>query len=113
MKLVNTNDSRVMVRWPDIFLLSALFREQKGYEIFTLQSRRGDTGPISSFFLVILLLLTMAAFSINGFQGRRSLGILMIMIYLTYLLFCILSELEIMHPFGTGHAHGDILDEDD
>lgn len=50
----------------------------------------------------------MIAFIVNGFQGRRSLGVLMMINYFTYLLFCVMSEMEIMHPYGTGHGFGDI-----
>lgn len=81
--------------------------KQKKY-IF-LQSRRGDTGPTSSFFLFQLLISSFCILIINGFQGRRSLGFLMMINYLSYLLFCLLSEFEVMHPYGTDHAHGDSI----
>lgn len=35
----------------------------------------------------------------------------MIFNYVTYLLFCMLSEVEIMHPYGTDHAHGGLFDD--
>lgn len=55
----------------------------------------------------------MIAFNLNGFQGRRSLGFLMIIFYFIYLMCTLLCELEVIHPYGTGHAHGDILDKHD
>lgn len=86
-------------------VVSFSFYTRKKNDFFiVLQSRRGDSGPISSFFLFTQIVLTTTAFTMNGFQGRRSLGFFLISNYMMYLLICILCEAGVMHPYGTGHT---------
>lgn len=74
---------------------------------FCVQARVGAFGPTSTTFLFALLLFTWNTIFMAQFQGRRSIGILMLTIYLIYLLFCTLAEFEVMHPYGTDHNDDD------
>lgn len=60
-------------------------------------------GPNCAIFLFTLLTFTALIFLLTKFQARRSTGIFMIIIYCLFLLYCILGEFEIMHPYGTDH----------
>ncbi|EAT48204.1 AAEL000751-PA [Aedes aegypti] len=63
-------------------------------------SREGAMGENCEWFLVQLLATILFVLMLTGFQGRRSLGLIMIIIYLMFLLFCTLGELEVIDPFG-------------
>ncbi|XP_062540451.1 mitochondrial sodium/calcium exchanger protein-like [Armigeres subalbatus] len=66
-------------------------------------SREGAMGENCEWFLVQLLATVLFVLLLTGFKGRKSLGVIMIVIYLVFLLFCVLGELEVIHPFGTDH----------
>lgn len=54
-------------------------------------------------FLVQLLATVLLALLLTSFQGRRSVGIIMVTIYAVFLVFCLLGELQVVHPYGTDH----------
>lgn len=60
-------------------------------------------GENCEWFLVQLLATILFVLLLTGFDGRRSVGIIMIIIYLLFILFCILGEFEVLHPYGTDH----------
>ncbi|KXJ74347.1 hypothetical protein RP20_CCG013837 [Aedes albopictus] len=66
-------------------------------------SREGAMGENCEWFLVQLLATILFVLLLTGFDGRRSVGIIMIIIYLLFILFCILGEFEVLHPYGTDH----------
>ncbi|XP_055528891.1 mitochondrial sodium/calcium exchanger protein-like [Wyeomyia smithii] len=66
-------------------------------------SREGAMGENIEAFLLQLLATLLFVSLLTGFQARRSVGLIMIVIYLVFFLFCVLGELEIIHPYGTDH----------
>ncbi|XP_058828520.1 mitochondrial sodium/calcium exchanger protein-like [Topomyia yanbarensis] len=66
-------------------------------------SREGAMGLNIEAFLVQLLGTILLALLFTGFQGRRSVGFMMISTYIVFFLFCLLGEFEIIHPYGTDH----------
>lgn len=54
-------------------------------------------------FMVMGLILVIAAASITNFILRRSLGASMIIVYLIFITYAVLIEMEISHSFGTDH----------
>ncbi|XP_058460946.1 putative sodium/calcium exchanger 7 [Malaya genurostris] len=66
-------------------------------------SREGAMGQNIEAFLVQLLGTILLALLFTDFQGRRSVGFIMISIYIVFFLFCLLGEFEIIHPYGTDH----------
>lgn len=71
----------------------------------------GDSGGTSSIFVLFLLASTLVALHIVNFQGRRSIGALMLTIYVLYLVFQFLSEVGLIHHYGTDH--NDDFDEEE
>lgn len=67
----------------------------------------GAPGATSTIFLIFLLVFTLAALNFTHFQGRRSVGVLMVAIYLIFLLYVCLSENEVIHDFGADHQEGE------
>ncbi|EDS37108.1 sodium/potassium/calcium exchanger 6 [Culex quinquefasciatus] len=66
-------------------------------------SREGAMGENCEAFLVQLLATVLLALLLTSFQGRRSVGIIMVTIYAVFLVFCLLGELQVVHPYGTDH----------
>lgn len=65
--------------------------------------REGDLGDNCSIFLNTLAIAILLTFAFTNFQARKSLGFMQLIIYFLFLLFAFLSELEIIHPYGTDH----------
>ncbi|XP_055606299.1 mitochondrial sodium/calcium exchanger protein-like isoform X2 [Uranotaenia lowii] len=70
-------------------------------------SREGAMSENCEAFLIQLLATLLLALLLTDFQGRRSIGLIMIIIYLVFIVFCLLGELEIIHPYGTDHYPND------
>ncbi|XP_065079784.1 mitochondrial sodium/calcium exchanger protein-like [Ochlerotatus camptorhynchus] len=66
-------------------------------------SREGALGENCEWFLVQLLYTLLFVLLLSDFQGRQSTGVVLITIYVIFFLFCLLGELEVIHPFGTDH----------
>lgn len=66
-------------------------------------AREGAMGPNCAVFLFLILSFTLIACALTKFQARRSIGIYMISMYALFLLYCILGEFQIIHPYGTDH----------
>lgn len=67
------------------------------------QARTGDMGQLLNIFLYAVLFFTWTTFFFTNFNGRRSMGLHSIIIYLTFMIFCILVKVEIMHSYDTDH----------
>lgn len=65
--------------------------------------REGAMGPNCVIFLIIVLFFTLLAMLFTNFRARKSIGVYMILLYGLFLLYSILCELEVMHPYGTDH----------
>lgn len=50
-----------------------------------------------------LIITSTLAIVLCGYQGRRSIGIYMISLYILYLVYAFLIEMEIIHSYGTDH----------
>ncbi|XP_053674765.1 mitochondrial sodium/calcium exchanger protein-like [Anopheles nili] len=72
-------------------------------ESTTIHVRDGTSGPTSSAYLFIISLTILLLVLITHFRASFSLSLCMMMLYLTYLLFIALCELEITHGYGTDH----------
>lgn len=60
-------------------------------------------GPNCIIFLSLILTFTLLALLFTDFEARRSIGVFMIIMYFTFVFFCLLGELEVIHPYGTDH----------
>ena len=69
------------------------------------QARSGTMGRNCSYFLFMLLFFTFLLFILTRFQARRSIGIYMIIVYCVFLLFAVLGEFNVIHPYGTDHLN--------
>ncbi|CAG9799842.1 unnamed protein product [Chironomus riparius] len=67
-------------------------------------TREGAMGPNCILFLVLILLFTLFALLCTDFVCRRSIGYFCIAMYVIFLLYCLLGEFEVMHPYGTDHG---------
>ncbi|XP_073839389.1 mitochondrial sodium/calcium exchanger protein-like isoform X2 [Musca autumnalis] len=71
----------------------------------------GTMGVNITVFLITGLVLLIFGASTANFILRRSLGIFMILIYLIFLIFTFLGEMEIIHTFGSDHRMDMKLEE--
>ncbi|XP_061394586.1 mitochondrial sodium/calcium exchanger protein-like [Musca vetustissima] len=71
----------------------------------------GTMGVNITVFLIIGLILLIFGASSTNFILRRSLGIFMILIYLIFLIFTFLGEMEIIHTYGSDHRMDMKLEE--
>ncbi|KAG5677105.1 hypothetical protein PVAND_006888 [Polypedilum vanderplanki] len=69
----------------------------------TAHARGGALGPNCIIFLISILSFTFFALLLTNFRTRKSIGYFCIIMYATFLLYCLLGEFEIMHPYGTDH----------
>lgn len=60
-------------------------------------------GETLNTFMVIMLSLLICAGFFTNFICRRSMGLFMITSYLIFVIFAILMEFEVIHPFGSEH----------
>lgn len=65
--------------------------------------RHGAIGPNGIIFLIFLLLATTVYLLLTKYQAGRCLGCLMLSIYFLFLLYALLAELNVIHPYGTDH----------
>ncbi|XP_055627136.1 mitochondrial sodium/calcium exchanger protein-like [Toxorhynchites rutilus septentrionalis] len=66
-------------------------------------SREGAMGENCEYFLVQLLGAILLALLYTQYQGRQSVAFIMMMTYCVFLLFCLLGEMKVVHPYGTDH----------
>lgn len=102
LKIYNSKDKEAFVEnlnilLNDLMIIIILF--------FFLQGREGIMGPNCTYFLLMLLFYTLLTFAFTGFQARRSVGIFMLVMYAMFILFSMLGESEVLHPFGTDHRN--------
>uniref|UniRef100_A0A182JQK2 Sodium/calcium exchanger membrane region domain-containing protein n=1 Tax=Anopheles christyi TaxID=43041 RepID=A0A182JQK2_9DIPT len=65
--------------------------------------RKGVMGENCEAYLFQILTTTWLCLLFTNFQGRRSVGLSMIVTYLLFLIFSFLGEFELIHPYGTDH----------
>ncbi|XP_014279738.1 mitochondrial sodium/calcium exchanger protein-like [Halyomorpha halys] len=65
-----------------------------------IQAFYGHVAPVGSLFLFISLLSTLIFIPSLNFEGRRFFGIYLIMLYITFMILCLLME-DTIHAFGT------------
>uniref|UniRef100_A0A182RU29 Sodium/calcium exchanger membrane region domain-containing protein n=1 Tax=Anopheles funestus TaxID=62324 RepID=A0A182RU29_ANOFN len=65
--------------------------------------RKGVMGENCEVYLFQILTTTWLCLLFTNFQGRRSVGLAMIVTYLMFLIFSFLGEFELIHPYGTDH----------
>uniref|UniRef100_A0A182WJH8 Sodium/calcium exchanger membrane region domain-containing protein n=1 Tax=Anopheles minimus TaxID=112268 RepID=A0A182WJH8_9DIPT len=65
--------------------------------------RKGVMGENCEVYLFQILTTTWLCLLFTNFQGRRSVGLAMIVTYLMFLTFSFLGEFELIHPYGTDH----------
>ncbi|XP_061496599.1 mitochondrial sodium/calcium exchanger protein [Anopheles gambiae] len=65
--------------------------------------RKGVMGENCEAYLFQILTTTWLCLLFTNFQGRRSVGLSMIVTYLMFLAFSFLGEFELIHPYGTDH----------
>ncbi|KFB53026.1 AGAP007338-PA-like protein [Anopheles sinensis] len=65
--------------------------------------RKGVMGENCEVYLLHILSTTWMGLLFTNFQGRRSIGLCMIVTYLVFLAFSFLGEFELIHPYGTDH----------
>uniref|UniRef100_A0A182PRB9 Sodium/calcium exchanger membrane region domain-containing protein n=1 Tax=Anopheles epiroticus TaxID=199890 RepID=A0A182PRB9_9DIPT len=65
--------------------------------------RKGVMGENCEAYLFQILTTTWLCLLFTNFQGRRSVGLSMIVTYLMFLSFSFLGEFELIHPYGTDH----------
>ncbi|XP_053673285.1 mitochondrial sodium/calcium exchanger protein-like [Anopheles nili] len=77
----------------------------KAFGSFNLvaEVRKGVMGENCEAYLFQILTTTWLCLLFTNFQGRRSVGISMIITYGMFLIFSFLGEFELLHPFGTDH----------
>ncbi|XP_037897754.1 mitochondrial sodium/calcium exchanger protein-like [Glossina fuscipes] len=63
----------------------------------------GAMGETLNTFMVIMLSLLICAGFFTNFICRRSMGLFMISSYLIFVIFSILMEFQVIHPFGSEH----------
>lgn len=67
------------------------------------QARQGQFGLNCTIFLLTALFFLLNGVITAKFQARRSIGIAMIFIYIVFLIFAVLGEFSLIHPYGTDH----------
>lgn len=80
------------------FIIRALNSPQKVAKI-----RPGVFGKNCLVFLSCTLVSTAFMISITRFQARISHGIFLMILYSTFMLYCTLAEMQVIHPYGTDH----------
>jgi solute carrier family 24 (sodium/potassium/calcium exchanger), member 6 len=65
--------------------------------------REGAAGPNLTWFLLWYFANLLVLVALTNFQVRRSVGIFMWIMYLTFFVMTVSSELGIVHAFGTDH----------
>ncbi|XP_026477453.1 mitochondrial sodium/calcium exchanger protein-like [Ctenocephalides felis] len=65
--------------------------------------RPGALGRNCVVFLCCTLTSTAFMISLTRFHARASHGIFLMILYATFLMFCILAEMSLIHPYGTDH----------
>ncbi|XP_050073065.1 putative sodium/calcium exchanger 7 [Anopheles maculipalpis] len=77
----------------------------KSFEVHDLiaEVRKGVMGENCELYLFQILTTTWLCLLFTNFQGRRSVGLAMIVTYLMFLAFSFLGEFELIHPYGTDH----------
>lgn len=64
---------------------------------------QGSAGETINVFIVLGLICFIAATSCNNFVLRRSIGLFLLGTYMIFLVYCVLIEMEAVHPFGSCH----------
>ncbi|XP_058466501.1 mitochondrial sodium/calcium exchanger protein-like [Malaya genurostris] len=77
------------------------------FESLTIEVREGASGPTCSAYLVITSVLILLTLVFSKFQARACLGFMLFFTYGMFLLNTVLSELEIIHAYGTDHNADD------
>ncbi|XP_058066257.1 putative sodium/calcium exchanger 7 [Anopheles bellator] len=67
------------------------------------QVRKGVMGENCEAYLFQILATTWLGLLFTRFEGRRSIGLSMIVTYAVFLIFSFLGEFELIHPYGTDH----------
>ncbi|XP_037907473.1 mitochondrial sodium/calcium exchanger protein-like [Hermetia illucens] len=65
--------------------------------------RQGSMGSTCNLFLTLIVLLSAIGIACSKFQARRTIGLYMLAFYLLFLVYAVLGEFEIIHPYGTDH----------
>lgn len=60
-------------------------------------------GPNCVIFLILNLSFALVAVLFTKFRARKSIGMFMIAMYLIFIFYALLGELEVIHPYGTDH----------
>ncbi|XP_049299840.1 mitochondrial sodium/calcium exchanger protein-like [Anopheles funestus] len=69
----------------------------------TIHVRDGTSGPTCAVYLFIMSLTILLSVLFTRFQARKSLAFSMTILYVTFLTYVVLCELEIIHGYGTDH----------
>lgn len=62
-------------------------------------------GKTCNLFLAAILLFALLSLCFCNFQGRRSVGFLLISIYFMFLMYAVLGEFHVVHTYGTDHRN--------
>jgi len=73
-------------------------------EILFMQTASGTMGATCGVFLALCCFAFALSALTTNFVLRRSQGIYLIVLYFMFFLFAILSEFEVIHPYGTQHS---------
>ncbi|XP_037951901.1 putative cation exchanger C3A12.06c isoform X3 [Teleopsis dalmanni] len=65
---------------------------------------KGLFGENSEVFLVLCLIFSILALTTTNFHMRRCVGVFMISLYVLYVIFTVLCEFQVIHPYGTDHS---------
>lgn len=53
----------------------------------------------------MLLFFALFMFFLYRFQARRSAGYFMLFVYVMFVIYCLLGEFNVIHPYGTDHLN--------
>lgn len=65
--------------------------------------REGAMGPNCTLFLILILFFSLLALLFTNFRARKTIGLYMVSMYALFILYSLLCEFEVMHPYGTDH----------
>lgn len=102
LKLAHSNESSVYVSQPLLFME---INQIPSLSILIQKAREGPMGQQCNYFLCAILLFALLSLGFCNFQGRRSVGFLLISIYALLLVYALLGEFELIHTFGTDHRN--------
>jgi Ca2+/Na+ antiporter len=82
------------------FIIKAFHSEEKRADVF-----HGSLGPTAIIFLIYTLLFPLMLLTMTNFHAKKSIGIFCISLYMIFITIAILSEFDVIHPFGIDDYH--------